>query len=70
MHQGLHEDLSEVIDTWSYHHMIKGKKDWYSQPILNHINMNCELALIIDGINLITSKWNELGYSNNRFGGL
>jgi hypothetical protein len=32
--------------------------------------MNWELALIVDGTNLITSKWNELDYSNNRFGGL
>jgi hypothetical protein len=49
--------------------MLKGKKDWYPQPILNHISMNWKLVLIVDGTNFITSKWNELGYSNNKFGG-
>jgi hypothetical protein len=57
-------------NAWSRHLMFKGKKDWYLQPILNHISMNRKLVLIIDGINLITSKWHELNCSNSRFGSL
>ncbi len=68
MHQNkLHKNLNKIINTWFNNHTLKGKEDSYLQPILNHIWMNWQPTLVINYVDLITSKWQILGYSNNKF---
>jgi hypothetical protein len=68
MHQdNLHKNLNKTINTSFNNHTLKGKEDSYLQQILNHMWMNWQPTLVVNYVDLITSKWQILGYSNNKF---
>jgi hypothetical protein len=53
-HQHFHNDLGQVITTWTFKHSDQRNGNWNPYPILHHIIVNIRPRLVVNCKNFIT----------------